>query len=406
MRNGNRKFEVRCVSCGLQQSEAYSPFCRQCGAMTDIGYHLGAVRLRDSGNPYERYFDLIPVLDRDLLPADSGMTPTLHARALGESLGLAHLYLKDETVLPTGTTKYRMAAVSLPYLYESGVTEFCTSSTGNSSSAYANLIHLIPALKMRLFTGDAFRNRVHYQSSAQIIHYILHGASFAEAFDVAARYAGEYGVTSERGFFNAGRREGLKLCWYEAVEQTGHSFDWYVQAVSSAMGVYGVYKAAGEFLRMGITDRLPRLLCAQQESCCPMVRAWEEGAEMIGPQHIVHNPEGIAKAILRGNPSRVYPYMRKIVTQSRGGFLAASEAEIRSARDLVGDLEGIDICFSAATAVAALVRAARSGLVAPDARILVNLTGSDRVYDSVPEDVIHLVRDGGSWKEAAQPQGG
>tara|TARA_R110001599_G_C12277354_1_gene663205 strand:- start:47711 stop:48820 length:1110 start_codon:yes stop_codon:yes gene_type:complete len=369
--------------------------------LTEAYFDTGNVRLVDSDNPYERYFDLIPVLDRDLLPKDAAFSPLVHATELGATLGLKNLYLKNETALPTGTTKYRMAAVSLPYLFESGVTEFCTSSTGNSSSAYAHLIRNIPDLNMRIFTGDAFRNRVNYESGAQIAHYICHRASFAEAFVVAAQFAERGGYTSERGFFNLGRREGLKLSWYEAVEQAGFSFDWYVQAVSSAMGVYGVYKAAKELMQLGIANHLPRLLCAQQSSCSPLVSAWEAGSQTIQPEHIVADPSGIAMAILRGDPTRVYPYMREIVSESGGSFLAASEQEIRDARKAVLELEGIDICFSAATAVAGLIRAVGRGQVASDDRILINLTGSDRVYDSVPQDVIHLDKVDGEWVERA-----
>jgi threonine synthase len=93
----------------------------------------------------------------------------------------------------------------------------------------------------------------------------------------------------------------------EATDQIPAPIDWYVQAVSSAMGVYGTYKGAKELLALGHISRLPRLLCVQQETCCPMVRAWQAGSETIRPQDIVHKPEGIAKAILRGDPSRAYP---------------------------------------------------------------------------------------------------
>ncbi|GAB4202921.1 MAG: hypothetical protein Fur006_56820 [Coleofasciculaceae cyanobacterium] len=40
-----------------------------------------------------------------------------------------------------------------------------------------------------------------------------------------------------------------------------------------------------------------------------MVRAFEEGSPTIKPHHIVHNPTGIAKVILRGDPSACYPYV-------------------------------------------------------------------------------------------------
>jgi threonine synthase len=372
------KFRLKCVRCGSVQEQPYNPRCSQCDGLTEPLYNLAKAKLYDSDDPYTRFFDLIPVTNRSLLPATTAYTPTVHAEKLGAKLGMPSLYLKNETVHPTRTTKYRMAAIALAYLYESGVRHFCTSSTGNSSTAYASHIANLPEMKMSLFTAAEFQDRVNYHPSKQIDHHVLEGYSFAEAFNYAAEFAGEHGYTAERGFFNPGRREGLKLAWCEATDQVEQPIDWYVQAVSSGMGVYGTYKAAGELLQMNHIDRLPHLLCAQQESCAPMVNAWEEGAEKIAERHIVHKPHGIAKAILRGDPRGVYPYMREIVQHSQGEFTAVSESQIREARTLVGDMEGIGICFSAATAVAGLIKMRRKGRVPAHHTVLINLTGNER----------------------------
>ena len=339
---------------------------------------MDKVSLRDSTDPYERFFDLLPVHDRSLLPAGKSYTPLQHAWRLGAEIGLQNLYLKNETVHPSGSTKYRMAAVALAYLYENGVRHFCTSSTGNSSSAYARAIRQFPEMKMTLVTAAEFEGRVNYLDSPQVEHQVLEGSSFAEAFLFAARFALENGLVAERGFFNPGRREGLKMAWCEATDQAQRPIDWYVQAVSSGMGVYGTYKAAQELKQLGHIERLPALLCVQQDSCAPMVRAWQEGAEGIESRHIVARPQGIAKAILRGDPSGVYPYMRDIVDHSGGVFCAVSEAEIRLARARVAELEGIDICFSAAAAVAGLVQQRMDGQVGANDTVVINLTGRDR----------------------------
>lgn len=372
------KFQLRCVCCGLSQNRPYSPRCRHCDGLTDPFYSLESTRLHDSDNPYIRFFDLLPVRDRSLLPLDMGYTPTVHAITLGSRLGLSSLFLKNETTLPTGTTKFRMAAVALAYLYESGVRHFCASSTGNSSTAYAHQITKIPGMKMSLFTAAEFQQRVTFPPTPQIEHHLLEGKSFAEAFNYAAEFAGQHGYTAERGFFNPGRREGLKLAWCEATDQVEAPIDWYVQAVSSGMGVYGTYKAARELQRIGHIEHLPRLLCVQQQSCAPMVSAWNEGAEQIAERHIVRKPRGIAKAILRGDPSGVYPYMRKIVQHSGGGFAAVSEDEIREAQSLVRELEGIAICPSASAAVAGLIKMRKNGRIGSGETVLINLTGSDR----------------------------
>jgi threonine synthase len=169
----------------------------------------------------------------------------------------------SETGLPTATTKDRMAAVALPYLYECGVREFTTSSTGNSSSAYARAITRIPDLRMHVFTAAAFRDRLSLSGGEQVVDVVLEDATFVEAFAAAGSFAQRHGLVSERGFFNPGRREGLKLAWLEAVDQIPREIDWYVQAISSAMGVYGVFNAAQQLRALGHRQRVPRLLCVQ-----------------------------------------------------------------------------------------------------------------------------------------------
>jgi threonine synthase len=369
-------YTLTCRSCGSEQSQDFASFCA-CGGLIEARYDLDNVRLRESDDPHQRYFDLLPVRDESLL-APGLRTRTVHARNLGRRFGLSQLYLKDETENRTGTTKDRMAAVALPFLYESGVRHFCASSTGNSSTGYAQAIGHIPEMQMELFTADDFKDRVHYAPTSQVRHHVMREASFVDAGDFSTKYAEANGLTAERGFFNLGRREGLKLPWLEALEQVSRSIDWYVQGVSSAMGVHGVYKTAKEAVAIGIADKVPSLLCAQQMSCRPMVQAWEEDSPKIEPHHIVKRPHGIAEAILRGNPSRVYPIIREIVIESGGTMLAVTDEEIRDAQASVLEDEGIKICESAATAVASIAKLAKTNAALADQKILVNLTGSKR----------------------------
>jgi threonine synthase len=231
---------------------------------------------------------------------------------------------------------------------------------------------------MYLFTAAQFRDRVDVPDGADVVNYVLPGATFVQAFEAAREFAEEHGLVSERGFFNPGRREGLKLAWLEAAEQVPGPIDWYVQAVSSAMGVYGVYKGAKELHALGESGGPPRLLCVQQETCAPMVSAWEDKSDVIGPEHVVERPTGIAQAILRGNPARAYPHVREIVLESGGSFVAVSESEIREARRQVEELEDISPCFAAAAALAGMAKLRRNGGLGPDETVLVNLTGGER----------------------------
>jgi threonine synthase len=377
----------------------YRPFC-ECGGMVEVEYDLGRVRLVKSKNPYIRFAGLLPIENLDERPPqDAPYSPTIHAKALGSHLGMPSLYLKDETVQPTRSTKDRMAAVSLGFLWERGVRSFCTSSTGNSSTSYAYAIHAFPDMTLYLFTPEDFVTRVQHADHPQVKHFGLRDASFVEAFNYAGVYAQEHGLVAERGFFNLGRREGLKLAYCEACDQVPGPIDWYVQAVSSAMGVYGTYKGAKELREIGQIDRLPKLLCVQQEDCSPMVRAYQEGSDAIQPHHVVQRPEGIAEAILRGDPSRVYPYVKSIVVESGGDFVSVTEDEIREARSMVETLEGVSPCFSASTAVAGLIKLVQHERLPRHETVLVNLTGGDRPRTVPGLGIRWLRREQRGWIE-------
>jgi threonine synthase len=390
-------FRTFCTGCGKVLGPEFSPFCPECGTMSDVEYDLEHAQLYDDENPYLRFRDLLPIADRALLPSDVKPTRSVHATKLGDRLGMPWLYLKDETMQPTGTTKDRMAGVALAYLYEGGTRGFCTSSTGNSSTAYAQAIVRIPGLVMYLFTAEQFADRIHAPDTDQVVNFLCRDATFVEAFDAAREYAIANGLVSERGFFNPGRREGLKLAWLEAVDQVPRPIDWYVQAVSSAMGVYGVSKGAEQLHAMGVSDRLPHLLCVQQETCAPMVTAWESGSDRIRPEDIVERPTGIAQAILRGNPTAAYPPVRAQVIKMGGAFISVTEQEIREARTWAEDDEGISPCFAAAAALAGAAKLRRRGDLPVDDTVLVNLTGRERPEPAMIRNPHWLRRSPDGW---------
>jgi threonine synthase len=377
----------RCIRCGTEYPHGFTPRCKACGGLVEVYHDLANARLRDDDDPLRRYFDLLPIRDPDhLLSLGEGNTPCVHAPSLGAFMGLDRVYLKVEARNPTGTTKDRMAAVVLSLLHELGLREFSTSSTGNSSNALAHGIARHPLFKMHLFMGEHFGGRFRYDHPGVEVH-VLEGQDFTDAFNYAKGYAQEHGLPFEGGFFNPARREGLKMAYFEAVEQVPHPIDWYVQASSSAMGVYGTAKGAGELVAMGRITHSPRMVCVQQASCAPMARAFSEGSSEILPHHIVHNPDGIAKAILRGNPTGCYPYVYEMLRDTGGTAVVVTEEEIREARALLVAHEGIDCCYNSATTVAALRKLAADGAVSRRDCVLLNLTGGPEPEQEAPQEM-------------------
>jgi threonine synthase len=358
--------------------------------MIDNRYDIARIRIGTETNPFLRFFDLLPVRDpANVCWMGDGNTPTVHAKRLGDLLGLRNLWLKDETKNPTNSTKDRMASAVLSYFKDLGVREFVCSSTGNSSTSLAKGVERFPGFKLHVFVGRDFLHRMNFDSSEQVKVYWVEDATFAEAHECAKVFAATTpGVTGERGFFNPGRREGLKLAFLEGVLDMPAAPQWYFQAASSGMGVYGTWRGAQQLFRMGRLRRLPRLACVQQDTCAPMVRSFRAGSAVTRPEDVVHEPVGIAEAILRGNPSATYPHLYRVVKESGGLFDSVSEAEIRDAQLMLHEFEGIEACPSAATTIAAVRRLHAQGVIGDDEVIFANLTGGVRMDTVTPAEFV------------------
>ncbi len=391
MTTGER-FTPVCQSCRREVGyDRYTPVC-YCGGLVDNRYSIGRIVIKNDPNPLLRFYDLLPIRDAsNLCWLGDGNTPTVHARRLGELLGLRNLWLKDETQNPTRTTKDRMASLVLSYFKDLGVREFVCSSTGNSSTSLATGVERYEGFKLHVFVGRDFLHRMNFDSSERVKVYWVADASFAEAHECAKAFAAcTPGVTGERGFFNPARREGLKLAFLEGVLDMPVAPQWYFQASSSGMGVYGTWRGAQQLFRMGRLARLPRLACIQQDTCAPMVRSFRAGSAVTRPEDVVEDPVGIAEAILRGNPSATYPHLLGVVKESGGLFESVSEAEIRDAQLMIHEYEGISVCPSAATTIAAARKLHAQGVIGDDEVIFANLTGGLRPETVTPREYVTL----------------
>lgn len=393
------KLKLTCTSCGKEFPWSFVPQCADCKqALVDISYNLEQVKIRPEGSAMQRYFDLLPVLSpENIVDAGDGNTPCYLARELGARLGLSQLYIKVEGAHPTKSTKDRMGACGVATFRDLGIKRFVTSSTGNSCTALARVVSQFPDMHMSIFVGEEFLPRLNHVGATNVTVYVVKGGTFVEAGDAAAWYAKESGDVAERGFFFFGKREGLKTAYMEAVEQVPVPIEYYFQGISSAMGLYSTWQGAHQLKGLGMIQRVPAMVGIQEETCNPMVRAWDRGAEKIGPEDIIEFPTGLSKSTLRGNPSRVYGYIRKAVMESGGTFATAKQDAMCEMRDLVRDTEGLDICYTSAMTVVAAKNLVDIGWLKKDAVVLLNFTGSNRVGAPHPEPNYIVQREGSGW---------
>lgn len=365
-----------CMDCSFTAENKHFKTCPNCGGVISYKRADNTYRIRKGNYDIERYWDFMPLQNpKKLIGHGNERTPLIESQKLKSMSSASKVLLKDETKTNTGSSKDRMAVVALSQMNEFGINSFVVSSTGNVASALAFLLKDHSDIEMHCFAAEEFIPRHRFMDSPNIIMHSV-SSKYDSALKEAFKFANENNIYHDGGYFSVAKRAGLGMAFIEAWEQSGVTFDYYFQAVSSGMGSLGVYEIATKMKEAKMIDSLPALMCVQQSTCDPMVRAFSEGESKILPKHIVKNPSGIAKAILTGDPTICYPSLYKVVSETHGSFISVSEDEIRSAQKELNNDEGVKATPDGATALAGFLKFAKTHSdQLQNKNVLINITG-------------------------------
>jgi threonine synthase len=359
-----------CVDCGSKEQDL-SGRCAACGGLVDAVYPPSSAQLRPGdADALETYWDLLPIPRRETCRIVIEPTPTI----LLTELDGVPIWAKVEGVLPTGSTKDRLIAVSLPLMIERGVERFVFSSTGNTAAAYAWGLQQYPELAARVYVSeDVPQSQLGPETDRMEIVRVQ--GDYVEA-GKRSRAEVRPGEFPEGGFFNLGRREGAKLAYLEAfddVARAGGRVDTVVQAVASGLGIVAAARAAAQSTAVRRWGRGPRLFCAQQTSCSPMVKAYRAALNGSNDRLTVERPTGLAEAILLGDPFASFDYVARAARESGGGFVDVTSSEIAAA--LQRHSREVPLGDAAAVALASVYRMWEQGDLQTSEGVLVALTG-------------------------------
>jgi cysteate synthase len=188
----------------------------------------------------------------------------------------------------------------------------------------------------------------------------------------------------EGGVRNIGRRDGMGTAMLAAVEAIGRLPDYYFQAVGSAAGALAAHEAALRVRADGrFGSRLPRLMLSQNAPFTPLHDAWQAESPVLLPRSAetaAAQLAGLGAFVLSNQAPPYAPAggVREALIESDGGTYAVTNRELENARAIFAELEGTDIEPAAGVAVASLTQAVRAGNVAPDAAVLLHITGGGR----------------------------
>jgi threonine synthase len=370
---------LRCRECGREYEAAPIFTCEWCFGPLEVAYDYDAItksvsREKIAAGPASlwRYSDLLPVEGDTAVDLGTGFTPLVRADRLAAALGLGEVWLKNDTRNPTNSFKDRVVSVALSKALEFGFKVAACASTGNLANSVA--AHAARAgMRSYVFVPSDLEQ-------GKIVTTAVYGGNLVAIngnYDDVNRLCAELASIYEWAFVNVNMRpyyaEGSKTLAFETAEQLGWSVpDHVVVPVASGSLLTKIRKGFDELYKVGLLDEEPhvRVSGAQALGCSPVAQAFIEKADTIRPV----KPDTIAKSLAIGNPADGY-FALDVVRTTGGAFATVTDDEIVEGMGLLARTEGIFAETAGGVTVATLKKLAADGVIRPDERVVVYITG-------------------------------
>ena len=369
----------KCVKCGKTYAATPDLTTCACGGILDITYDYDYIKstfTKDTlaarrSNSMWRYRELLPVeLDTPDTPLRVGWSPLYEAENLARQLGIGKLYVKDDGLNPTASLKDRASAMAVAKAREAGAKVIACSSTGNAASSLAGNA-AAAGLKTYIFVPS----RAPKGKVAQLMTFgatvISVQGSYEDTFELSKQAIDRWGWYNRNAAINPYLSEGKKTVALEIMEQ----LDWQVPdyiaiSVGDGCTIAGLWKGLKDLYAVGFIDRLPRLISAQAEGCCPINRTIETGE----PWHPMEE-NTLADSIAVGVPRNADKALMAI-RESDGLTVNVSDEEIMAAQKLLGRTCGVFGEPAGVTGTAGVKKLCEQGKLEKDATVVSVVTGN------------------------------
>ena len=379
-------WDLTCSACDATEHPTGLPeVCPRCGAPWLLRYHRqptpDAKALLEA-RPWSmwRYREWMPLgPGEDPVTLGEGGTPLLPAPHLAADLGLDELWIKDESVNPTGSFKARGLSAAVTRAKGGGVRAFTIPTAGNAGvalSAYAARAGIPVDVFAPRTTPPRILEQMHLFGAR--VH-LLDG-HIGDCGKVARQHAADHGAFDVSTLREPYRIEGKKTLGLEVAEQLGWTLpDVCIYPTGGGTGLIGMWIAFAALLDAGwVSGRPPRLFSVQSTGCAPVVRAFESGAARTEPWP---DPWTVASGLRVPGPLGGAIILRAIRATS-GGAVAVSDEALSDAEQRIARTEGVDAAPEGGATLAALEILLARGEVRRDERVVLFNTGAGWLYRS------------------------
>ena len=385
--------KLECSRCRKSISaETPRTLCPDCSGSFYVRYDLSPLRglaARDkiaqdaSSVPWAgmwRYKSVLP--DAKPVTLGEGWTPMLQSRRF------PNVYLKEEGANPTSTFKARGLALAVTMARHYGLKKLAVPSAGNAAGALAAYA-AAAGIEAHIFMPKDV-------PLANLVEAKVYGAKVTLVDGLISDCGRMVAERKEKeGWFDIStlkepfRVEGKKTMGYELVEQLGWEYpDAVFYPTGGGVGLIGMWKAFLELEELGWVrpGKRPRMIAVQSSGCAPVVRAFEQGANV---SQMWENAATFAAGLRVPKPYGD-SIMLEILKESGGVALALSDEQILASLKDWGKHEGVFLSPEGATATAAYDHLLATGFLTAKDRVVLFNTGGGLKYTDVISQALGL----------------
>lgn len=284
-----------------------------------------------------------------------GNTPITKASRLAKEIGSDELWIKNDGLNPSGSLKDRASFLVVAHANQIGEQTIVTASTGNAASALAAVCAAAGKKAIIYVPASAPRAKL-LQTKLYGADVIMVDGSYDEAFRLSLEHTEKSGGLNRNTGYHPLTIEGKKTVSLEIYSDLINNLpDNIVVPVGDGVIIAGVYKGFLDLLRIGLIEKLPRLICVQAETSNAIHNLIENGSYQNAEA-----PVTVADSISVSTPSNAW-MAAHAVKETNGFSVTVTDEQILYAQALLARTAGVFAEPAAAAGLAGLKKAITKG---------------------------------------------
>lgn len=406
------KYNLLCCATGRRFEDAGWTLADSectCPSLVRAEYENKQYNPRTDLDGFYRYADWLPVrrtLEGSCAPV------TYKSEGLAKELGLENLYITFSGYYPKIGAKMMTCSFKETEAYsvcgrlpEDNKKILVVASAGNTARAFAkvcsdNNIPLLLSIPMdninALWFDKPLNECVKIIASPK-------GSDYFDAIALSDIACKSDMFMAEGGAKNVARRDGMGTTLLSAVEFIGRIPDAYFQAIGSGTGTIAAWENNLRLIEDGRygTHKM-KLYPSQNAPFTIMYDSWKIHSRELVPMTPEEAREAASIIDAKVLSNRKPPYslaggLYDAMDDAGGTIYKVDNQQLHEWKDKFLALEGIDIHYAAAVAVASLVQAVEEGTVGKRDVIMLNITGGGEELAKSEKEIVyatpHLVLD-------------